>query len=143
MATTCSIDQRDLAGRKLTLLLIWGLPTAALIASIFIAPMLRMVIWSTALLWMGVACLVNASRCGRVHCAFTGPFFLLLAVASLLHGLGVVPLGRHGWRGIGITLLVGGIILNYLPERIWGKYVGLFGLDDVGRSSSDRRSPHD
>jgi hypothetical protein len=122
MATTCSTDQKDLAGWKPTLLLIWGLPATAFMAGIFVAPTLRMAIWSISLLWMGVACLVNTSRCGRVHCAFTGPFFLLLALASLLHGSGIVPLGQHGWRWIAITLLVGGIILNYLPERVWGRY---------------------
>jgi hypothetical protein len=32
---------------------------------------------------MGVACIVNALRCGRVHCYLTGPFFLLMAVIAL------------------------------------------------------------
>ena len=123
MATTCSTDQKDLAGRKLTLLLVWGLPTVVLIASTLANPILKTTVWTASLLWMGLACVVNASRCGRMHCYFTGPFFLLLALASLLHGLGIISFGPNSWRWIGITLLLGGIILNYIPERIWGKYV--------------------
>ena len=47
--------------------------------------------------WMGVACLLNARRCGRMRCHFTGPFFLAMAVASLLFSLGALPLGSEGW----------------------------------------------
>jgi hypothetical protein len=61
-------------------------------------------------------------RCGRLHCYFTGPFFLLMAVASLLHGFGLVSLGSLGWLWIGLVTLVGGIGLTVVPERIWGQY---------------------
>jgi len=47
------------------------------------APGLRTFLWSTSLAVMGGACLFNSSRCGRVHCRFTGPFFILCAVISL------------------------------------------------------------
>jgi hypothetical protein len=79
-------------------------------------------VWPLALLWMGVACLWNAARCGRVHCYFTGPFFLLLALLSLLHGLGIVSLGPNGWQGIGVALLVGGCLLACAPELLLGRY---------------------
>ncbi len=69
---------------------------------------------------MGAACLLNASRCGRMHCYFTGPFFLAMVAASLLHGRDVVSFGGWGW--LGGVLLAGGVGLTYLPERIWGKY---------------------
>src|SRR3989442_15948432 len=62
-------------------------------------------IWTLAFTVMGIACVVNAVRCGRVHCYFTGPFLLLLAAASLLlrppsrlarpERMAVVELGRH------------------------------------------------
>lgn len=71
---------------------------------------------------MGAACVANAARCGRMHCYFTGPFFLLLAAISLLHGLEIIPLGRKGWLWIGVALVVGSVVLHYLPEHIWGKY---------------------
>lgn len=72
---------------------------------------------------MGTACILNALRCGRIHCYLTGPFFLLMAVAVVLHGLGIVWLGPNGWIWLGLTLIVvGGGLLWYLPERVWGKY---------------------
>jgi drug/metabolite transporter (DMT)-like permease len=71
---------------------------------------------------MGVMCLVNASRCGRIHCLFTGPFFILGAVASLGYGLGLLPLGPSGWQWIGAITIIGGIALTCIPERVLGRY---------------------
>lgn len=82
----------------------------------------RTVVWSASLTVMGAACVANAARCGRVHCYLTGPFFLLMALASLLFGLGLLPLGRSGWNLIGLTILIGGIALCCLPELFLGKY---------------------
>jgi len=70
----------------------------------------------------GVGCLANAMRCGRRHCFYTGPFFLVMALGSLMYGFGVLPMGSSGWAMIGVTTLVGAVVLTYLPERIWGKY---------------------
>jgi hypothetical protein len=101
----------------------WGIPTAALVAGIFIVPPARTIIWSTALIWMGTACIVNALRCGRIHCYLTGPFFLLMAVITFLHGFEIVWLGPSGWLWLGGSLIaIGGGLLWYLPERLWGKY---------------------
>ena len=44
------------------------------------------------LAWMGVACLINSKRCRRVHCAFTGPWFLLGSGTLLLDLLGGLSL---------------------------------------------------
>ncbi|MFQ5935919.1 MAG: hypothetical protein ACE5LB_05895 [Acidiferrobacterales bacterium] len=118
-----SAELRDVAARPRTWVLVWGLPATVLVVSFFLAPTLRVVLWPLCLVWMGAACLANAVRCGRMHCYFTGPFFLLAAGASLLHGLELVSFGPHGWRWLGITLAVGAIVLHYLPEWIWGKYV--------------------
>ena len=82
----------------------------------------RTVVWTAALGTMGIACLANAARCGRVHCYITGPFFLAMAAVTLLYGLSVVPLGRHGWNLIRMTILVGAIALCCLPELFLGKY---------------------
>ena len=49
----------------------------------------RTVVWTAALGIMGTACIANAVRCGRLHCYITGPFFLVIAVITLLYGLGV------------------------------------------------------
>jgi hypothetical membrane protein len=71
---------------------------------------------------MGVACTINAARCGRVHCYITGPFFVLMAVATLLYGVGILPLGAKGWSLLSLTILVGALALCCLPELFWGKY---------------------
>jgi len=122
MAKACQTDRKDWAGRKTTALLIWGVPQAAFLLGCFVSPLFRTFLWTASLTVAGAACLVNAYRCGRMHCYFTGPFFLFGAVATLLFGLGTLPLGPHGWVWIGATAVAGGCILSFLPERLWGKY---------------------
>lgn len=101
----------------------WGIPTLALIVGIVLPSPARTIIWSTALVWMGIACIVNALRCGRIHCYLTGPFFLLMGIVVVLHGFGILWLGPNGWLWLGLSLiLVGGGLLWYLPERVWGRY---------------------
>jgi hypothetical protein len=77
----------------------------------------------TSLSIAGTACLINAFRCGRVHCYFTGPFYLLMAVLSLLYGIGVLQFGQFGWAWIGGTVVIVGPILSRVPEQIYGKYI--------------------
>ncbi len=46
-----------------------------------------------------------------------------MAVASLLHGLGILWLGPRGWLWPGRAAVSGGFgLLWYAPERLWGKY---------------------
>jgi len=71
---------------------------------------------------MGVACIMNALRCGRVHCYLTGPFFLLMALVALSYGLGILRLGKNGWNLLGLITLIGAIALWCLPEMFLGKY---------------------
>ena len=71
---------------------------------------------------MGIACTVNALRCGRVHCYLTGPFFLVMAFVALLYGLGILHLGRNGWNLLGLIALIGTLALWCLPEMLLGKY---------------------
>ena len=66
----------------------WGLPIAAIVAGLFIDVRLRTVIWTAALLVMGTACVLNARRCGRTHCQFTGPYYLVMIPPALALGLG-------------------------------------------------------
>ena len=82
----------------------------------------RGAIWAFSMGVMAAACLVNALRCGRVHCYFTGPFFILTALASLGYGLGALSLGADGWNIIGTITLVGAVVLTWLPEAALGKY---------------------
>ena len=71
---------------------------------------------------MGVACIVNALRCGRVHCYLTGPFFLLMALIALSYGLGILRLGGNGWNALGLIPLIGTLALWCLPEMFLGRY---------------------
>jgi hypothetical protein len=87
-------------------------------------PTLKTVLWTTSLAFMGVVCLVNASRCGRIHCLFTGPFFIFGAVASLGYGLGFLALGPSGWKWIGAVTIIGAIALTCIPELVLGRYRG-------------------
>jgi hypothetical protein len=117
-------NSRDiLSSQRQTFLLYWlpGIAIAVTSQPTFSVG-LRTLVWTASLTTMGITCLVNAVRCHRVHCYATGPFFLVMAVVSLLLGLGVVSLGRNGWSFLGLTILVGCTALYYLPELFLGKY---------------------
>jgi len=79
--------------------------------------------WTGALLWKSVACLANAARCGRTHCYFTGPFFLLMAVGTVLHSLQILDLGTNGWSWLGLMIVGGTGILWVFTEKVWGKFL--------------------
>ena len=99
--------------------LTWGIPVVLLL----ISPVRYFVIvWPTLLTFMGVACLLNARSCGRIHCYVTGPFFLLLAGVGLLYGLGVLPLGVTGWSTLSVALVIGSAVFICVPEGIFGRY---------------------
>ena len=121
--------QRDWVSRRGAALVGWGIPIVALIAAIGLDHPPKTLVWLVALAWMGIACLANARRCGRMHCLFTGPFFLIMAVLATLHGFEVVWLGESGWAILGPAVLVGGVALTVVPEKLWGKYVRQAGGD--------------
>ena len=99
----------------------WGIPVLAMILSSSLRYGVAW-IWPISLAWLGVACFLNAKRCGRTHCFITGPFFIALAVAAALYGAGVIDLGSNGWQHIGNITLIGGLILGCLPDMILGRY---------------------
>ena len=115
-------QQKDWVRQAGSFALAWGLPIALLVGAVFLDPSAKSVVWAAALSWMGMACLLNARRCGRIHCYLIGPFFLVIGFVALLHGFDIVPLGPAGWRWLGLTLGIGGALLWCLPEMIWGKY---------------------
>lgn len=115
-------EKKDWVGNYRGFIVVWGLPIAAMIGAKFVEPTPKTVVWIAALVWMGAACLANAKRCGRTHCYFTGPFFLVMTVPVLLHGFEIVPLGPEGWKWLGIAIAVGGGGLWCLTERFWGKF---------------------
>jgi hypothetical protein len=100
----------------------WCVPWFAFALGFRELPVLRTILWTTSLAFMGLACLFNTSRCGRVHCRFTGPFLILCAVASLGYGLGLLPFGPSGWKWIGAVTIIGAIVLTCIPELVLGCY---------------------
>lgn len=115
-----SCDSNDLLYRKSAIFL-WCLPIIGIVVGISWHAA-RPWLWIVALCVMGVGCLANARRCGRVHCYFAGPFFLLMALVTLLYALGVVSLGRHGWSALSLAILVGGFATCCVPELFFGRY---------------------
>ena len=124
LVTRAASPRVDLVSLRRTPYVIWGIPVVAIIASRLVgaSPPVLTVVWTAALAVMGTACIANAMRCGRVHCWFTGPFFLLIAMATLLHGTGLLYLGPRGWDWLGNSLAVGGPLLYFVPERVLGRY---------------------
>ncbi len=122
MNETCAT--RDLVKKSGARWLLWGLPIAIMLLAVYFAVggWIVTTAWTLSLAVMGGACLVNARGCGRMHCYFTGPFFLVMAVVSLAYGLRLLPLGPHGWLYLGMVLLVGGGLLGLVPEWLWGRY---------------------
>ena len=118
-----SCESRDWVSDSRTYAIVWGLLGVILIVGFFLDPITRTVMWTGALLWKGFACLVNAARCGRTHCYFTGPFFLLLALMTMLHGFRIIDLGANGWGWLGLAIILGSVTLWVFTERVWGKFL--------------------
>ncbi len=122
MTDQVSEERKDWAGSFRAYMTVWGFPTLIILAGIFVDADTRTILWTGSLAWKGVACLLNARRCGRTHCRFTGPFYLLLIVPVLFHGLGALPLGVYGWWVLGIIILFGGKLIWWATESAWGKF---------------------
>lgn len=69
---------------------------------------------------MGLACLANAARCRRMHCYFTGPYFLLLALgAGVAFGYDTDN-AHHSREWLLLALGIAPLFI-WLPERISGQ----------------------
>jgi hypothetical protein len=115
----CASNRTDLVDNRRTYFLLWGVPRLVIVATLPLSDGLKTAVWTGALTQMGVACLVNASGCNRLHCYFTGPLYLFGALASLLRGTGAL---KARWGLIGLAALAGGFVLGRLPEMLWGRY---------------------
>ena len=81
-------------------------------------PHARPWLWIPALLVMGGACWANAARCGRLHCYFTAPIFLIAAAYVVLAEFGLVPLPP----GMFLDAVLAASALACLAELPLGKY---------------------
>ena len=122
MSEKCETGPQDWVANKGRFILIWVLPATIMMITnaIDLVPLITGIIWSIALSWMGLSCLRNARQCGRMHCFFSGPFFLGAAVFALVTGLQWVQ--WLTFKGLGIILLIGTPLVCVLPEVFWGTY---------------------
>jgi hypothetical protein len=124
----CCVDQsgtnnpRDWLSGFRTYTGAWVLPVAVLLIGLLLGSYARMLVWAFALGWMGVACLINARRCGRTHCRFTGPYFLLMIIPVFLLGLTNSSAGLLAWIALGLVTLLGSQLIWWATERVRGRY---------------------
>ena len=74
------------------------------------------------MIWMGTACILNARRCRRTHCRYTGPYFIAMSLPILIVAIGVVPGGLLAWILLGLTILAGTGLIWWESERALGKF---------------------
>jgi len=115
-----SEPSRDWLASACTSVLAWWLPHAAIVAGLFAAVPVRTAIWTIAVVWMGAACILNARRCGRTHCRYTGPYYLLMIVPVL--GLAFLNAAIYAWVILGVVIVAGSKLIWWATERAWGKF---------------------
>lgn len=122
MANTRVQSSKDWLGSIHANLLAWWIPQAAIFAGLFVTVPVRAIVWIVALAWMGTACILNARRCGRTHCRFTGPYYLAMILPVLALGSGAVSVNLYGWLSLGVLIILGGKVIWWATERAWGKF---------------------
>jgi hypothetical protein len=113
---------KDWLGKVHTSAIAWWIPKGAIIATLFAPVIARAAVWTVALIWMGTACILNAKRCGRTHCRYTGPYYLAMIVPVLVLASGVIPVDFYAWVSLAILILSGSMIIWWAAERAWGKF---------------------
>jgi hypothetical protein len=105
-----------------TNLLAWWIPQTTLLAGLFTPVPVRTAIWIIALMWMGTACILNAKRCGRTHCRYTGPYYLAMIAPVLVLGSGMLSIATYSWLVLACIVLLGGKLIWWGTERAWRKF---------------------
>jgi hypothetical protein len=100
----------------------WRGGSAAIVAGLLAPIPARTAIWTVALAWMGIACVLNARQCSRTHCRYTGPYYLAMIVPVAVVGMGLIPLGPYSWALLGILILAGSYVIWWGTERAWAKF---------------------
>ena len=122
MASAAIQPSRDWLGSRGSSVLAWWIPHAAILAGLFVPTSLRVVVWTVALIWMGAACILNARRCSRTHCRYTGPYFFAMIAPVLVLGSGMVSAGIYEWIVLGVIIVGGSKLIWWATERAWGKF---------------------
>jgi hypothetical protein len=119
-------EDKDLVAKPVSFMWAWGFPLLVLFSLNFATGVLPysviVVIMSGVFVWMGLGCVLNAQRCRRRHCYYSGPIFLIGAAAVLLVGFNIISIGRDGlmivvWGTLALALL------TFASEPIFGRYV--------------------
>ena len=113
---------RDWLGDIGASVLAWWIPLAAIVVGLFAPVSLRTPVWVIALGWMGAACMLNARRCNRTDCRYTGPYYLAMIVPVMALGAGLVTPGIVGWISLVVIILGGSGLIWWATERTWGKF---------------------
>ncbi len=113
---------KDLLHSRWATWLLWIGPWVLIVSTSNSGTITHTAVWTLAFTVGGGACLVNARRCGRRHCFYTGPLYLLAALGSLLYGLRILPLGPHGWTWILCIAAAGTLVACCGLEMLLGKY---------------------
>lgn len=113
----------DWTGSARTYGLVWGLPVVVMLVGLLLDVPTRTALWTVALAWKGMACILNARRCRRTHCRFTGPYYLAMILPVLALGSGVVPAGIHAWLALGLLIVGGSKLIWWATECAWGKFL--------------------
>jgi hypothetical protein len=122
MASDAVQVSRDWLRSPRTNLVAWWVPQATIVLALLLPVPVRAVIWTVALLWMGTACVLNARRCGRTHCRYTGPYYLAMIVPVLILASDIVSADFYGWLVLGVLILGGSKVIWWTTERAWGKF---------------------
>ena len=117
---TVTEASRDWLASTSSNFLAWWLPHAALLVGLVVPVPVRVVVWTVALLWMGTACILNARRCGRTHCRYTGPYYLAMILPVL--ALGFISSGTYEWIALGVVIVGGSLLIWWATERAWGRF---------------------
>jgi hypothetical protein len=120
--TTIAKSTADWVGNARANILAWWIPKGAIIVALFTPVSVRAAVWTVALIWMGTACILNARRCGRTHCRYTGPYYLVMVAPVFLLAFGIVSANFYGWLALAALIVFSGWIIWGATERAWGKF---------------------
>ena len=100
-------------------LFLWIIPATLILVGAFV-PAARALLWIPSFALMGLSCVVNARRCGRLHCHATGPLFLAAAFVTWLDAAGTHFLP---WKAV-LAIVAIGTVVAFAAEWVRGRYLG-------------------
>ena len=112
-------ETKDWLSSRTSYAIAWLVPTVIIFAGIPLAMPFKGFAYALGMTWIGIACVINAKRCGRFHCHISGPLGIALGAMALIKTLGVIDVA---WIYIMGSFGIG-IFLSYIPEFFGKKYL--------------------